>query len=153
MIIFTLKSKVKAPIDHVFQCMTDIEYLKEMALVESPDIKSVEYNKKSPFKPGEKIVFIAEKAKTIITVEKVAQPNYLKLQFSPYKTIEDIFGGGYIEAHLSTKGDETHYFYNFVSDKNPKGFIKVFIKILGMFYKLSCISMNKKFNSYVLSSA
>ncbi|MDO3384487.1 hypothetical protein QWI17_01400 [Gilvimarinus sp. SDUM040013] len=151
MILCSGKTKVKAPIDHVFSCMTDIEIFKKMSFEENrATIKSIEYNKKNPFGKGERIVVICEKVKTILIVEENKSPNYLKIRVIPYQKLNETFGGGYIETVLEQRELFTFYNYNFVSDRTPSGFWKVFVKFIGFMYKLSCRRAHNKFNGFVL---
>ena len=139
----TKQGNIKAPIEVVFNFMTDIELYKEEFRRGSKEQSfKLNYDRKNPFGVGNRIVFSTDTSTIIITIAKNDSPNYLSMSIEPNKRYLDLFGTIQYDGTLE-KINEKATMYNFIyeSNKKPRGLLKF---IFMCFFHVSFYFTNKR---------
>jgi len=145
--ILTRKYKVKANINHVFFCFTDIDYIhKEFnRLAKGEGIRSVKNNLELEIK-GKKSLF------KLKAVEEEA-PNYFEAEITPTSKQLMKFGGVVIICNFLFHGEYTKVTTKVISNKNPSLLWKLFIKIIASILVFQSIKNEKRFIQAIEKSA
>jgi len=115
---------VKANINHVYFCFSDIDHLyKEFTrLANNKTIKIIKHNQEIEFK-GERTIFKLK----LVEFEK---PNYFSAEITPAKKMLNTFGKAKLTCNFKNNGEYTKVSSVLTSEKNPSLFWKIFIKII-----------------------
>ena len=141
--------KIAAPIDHVFECFTDIDLFKnEIARLSKQDRPNLYYDKKAPFGIGNKIILDSDGTKIVFQVREYIKPSKLCFDVHLAGKYKEKIGSLFYQITLESKGQKTIYNLNCTSEKSPNSLLSAILKI---YLWGSLISANKRFRKFVLS--
>ena len=145
--LFNYKKNINAPIEIVYGCLVDIEYFKEEIHIADKDSGKnirINYDHENLFGVGKKIAIkIDNMLKTLEVVEN-KPPNTLTLKYHPGKRLKYLLGEAYLYNNLEKDGNTTKYHLGVFSERQAKGFWKLFIILIAFFFKISCRGATKR---------
>jgi len=133
MMKFERSGKIDASIDTVFECITDINFLKsEIARFRKDERPKLHYDKKAPFSKGKKIILNIDSSQLIFKIEEYVKPEMLTITAFHGK-YKKIFGSFFCEISLKSVDGKTFYKSIYTSEKSPKGILRFLIRIYLLF--------------------
>ena len=143
---FERSGKIDASIDKVFECITDINFLKsEIARFKKDERPKLHYDKKAPFGKGNKIILTIDSSQLIFKIDECIKPNMLAITAFHGKH-KKLFGSLFCEISLKNVQGKTVYKSIYTSEKSPKGIFHFLIKI---YLSLSWFNGSRRFKKYV----
>lgn len=145
---FERSGKIDAPINKVFKCLTDINFLKsEISRLNKYERPKLHYDKKIPFGKGNKIILSIDGSQLVFQIEDCVEPSLLSINVFHGKH-KQLFGSLFCKVNLESVGQKTIYKSVYVSEKTPNGIFSLIIKI---YFWASLLSSSRRFNKYVQS--
>lgn len=141
--------KINAPINKVFECFTDIDFIKsEIARSKKHLRPKLHYDKKNPFGEGNKIIFNINGHSLVCEINECIKPSSLSVNVS-ISQFKDFFGSILCQVNLKSVKNKTAYNLVYVSQKTPTGILALIMK---SYFWVSSISCFRRFNKYVQSN-
>lgn len=147
------KGTIRAPIETVFECLTDIEFLKsEIWRTKDGKDYKIQYTPKSPFGLNKKILFILDEPVFSITVIENNGYDTLSLIIE-LKEYKELLGELEYKATLKPYKGNTQYTFTYTSSEEPVGIFKVIALLLRFFLWYSFWRYKKRFIKFVKSKS
>lgn len=141
--------KINAPIDKVFDCLTDIEFFKNEISRQSKNQRpKLHYDKKVPFHEGKKIILNSDGTQLIFLIEELIKPTKLVIKIFMGGKYKELIGSLFYKVNLESAEGKTIYNCIYASEKSPNG---IFYIMLKMYLWGASFSSNRRFKKYVQS--
>ena len=141
--------EINAPIDKVFDGLTDIAFFKNEISRQSKDQRpKLHYDKKAPFREGNKIIISSDGTQLIFQIEELIKPTKLVIKIDIGGKSKELIGSIFYKVNLESAGKKTVYNYVYVTEKSPSGILFVILKI---YLWWTSFSSNRRFKEYVRS--
>jgi len=153
------KIVIKAPIEHVFKCVTDFDFFEDFILSQKnefiEDLKESGINKlKFQYdKSSDEITIISDYPLFKIVPEKKILNEYISGKLVPLKEPIKRLGVAQIECILTKINGDTELLTEVSSIEEPNIFWKIFIKIISKILRFQSKADMKKFVKFVEESA
>lgn len=137
--ILSRKYNIRADINHVYYCFSDMDYILQEInrLNDSDQIKVVKKNNELLFK----------EKKNLFTIRELEskRPEYFKSQITPITDNLVRLGIATITSEFYDKGEKTQVIVNITSSKTPSFLIRVIIKIFLLIMNFKIRKDEKRF--------
>jgi hypothetical protein len=144
---------INAPLQTVFDCLTDIRYLrKELCRSDGGKKIKIKYDHKDPFGVNKKILFILDKQDFVLNVVENNGRDCLVLIFEPTRLeYKEFLGTFEYKAELEQVQNKTKYRFTYGTSKEPLGYFKVIAFVVRLFLWFWFWGAKRRFIQFVKS--